>query len=111
MRGTKAASETTNRKVREALTPESKELELISLATDEAKYQLQNHTASSQVITHFLKLGSTMAELEKEKLKNENAVLAAKAEAIKSAKASEELYAKALEAMRSYSGNGDSDDY
>lgn len=97
-------------KMRPALTPEAQELNLVSMAMDEAEYQIRSHKASSQVITHFLKLGSSLAELEKEKLRNENAVLSAKAEAIKSNQASEKIYADALAAFRGYSGHGGSED-
>ena len=56
---------------RPALTPEARENQLISLAIDLAEQQLRDGTASSQVITHYLKLGSTKEKLEREKLKNE----------------------------------------
>ena len=41
------------------MTPEARENQLISLAIDLAEQQLRNGTASSQVITHYLKLGSS----------------------------------------------------
>lgn len=87
-----------------ALTPEARENQLISLAVDEAERQLREGTASSQVITHFLKLGSTKERLEKEKLEQENQWLRAKTENLQAAKRIEELYANALKAMRVYSG-------
>ena len=71
---------------RPALTPESRENQLVSLAINLAEKQLREGTASSQVITHYLKLGSTQAKLEQEKLKQENELLKAKTETIKSAK-------------------------
>jgi hypothetical protein len=83
---------------------------LIALAVDLAEKQLSKGTASSQVITHYLKLGSTKERLEKEKLEEENKLLRAKTEAIQSAKRVEELYKDALNAMRTYSGRGESDD-
>jgi hypothetical protein len=61
-------------------------------------------TASSQVITHYLKLGSTREKLEQERLIRENALLTAKVESMESAQKVEELYAEALNAMRSYAG-------
>lgn len=85
-------------------TIESRESQLISLATDVAAEQMRKRTATSQVIVHFLKLGSTLAELEKAKLEHENKLLQAKTEAIKSQKKIEDLYANALNAMRSYQG-------
>jgi hypothetical protein len=99
------------RKLRPALTPESRENQMISLATSLAEKQLMEGTASSQVITHYLKLATTREQLEKEKLIEENKLLQAKTEAIKSAENVEKLYAEALNAMRSYSGQGESNDY
>lgn len=99
------------KKMRPALTPEARENQLISLAVDLAEEQLRDKTASSQVITHFLKLGTTKAELEKEKLAKENELLRAKTESIESQKRIEELYAEALNAMRRYNGQGDSNEY
>lgn len=100
------ASET--RRSRPALTPEARENQLIALAIDRAEQQLLDGTASSQVITHYLKLGSTKERLEREKLERENELLRAKAESIQSAQRIEELYKNALDAMRSYRGDGDS---
>jgi hypothetical protein len=77
---------------------------LIGLAADLAEKQLKEGTATAQVITHYLKLGSTREKLEQEKLKRENALLESKAELMASAKRVEELYATALDAMRSYAG-------
>lgn len=88
-------------------TLESRENQLISMAVDLAEQQLANGTASSQVITHYLKLGSTRERLEKEKLLKENELLKAKTESLKSAKKVEELYINALNAMRNYSGQHD----
>ena len=99
------------KRMRPALTPEARENQLISLAVDLAEEQLRDKTASSQVITHFLKLGTTKAELEKEKLAKENELLRAKTESIESQRRIEELYAEALNAMRRYNGQGDPDEY
>lgn len=93
------------RKRRPATTPEARENQMISLAVDLAEKQLIEGTATSQVITHYLKLGSTKERLEKDILKQQRSLLEAKTEALKSAKRVEELYADALEAMRHYSGN------
>ena len=87
-------------------TVEARENQLIALAVDLAEKQLLAGTASSQVITHYLKLGSTTERLEKEKLAKENELLRAKTESLKSQKKVEELYKDALNAMRSYSGRG-----
>lgn len=97
-------------KMHPAKTPEERENQMISLAVDLAEQQLRNGTASAQVITHYLKLGSTKEKLEKDILKNQAKLIEAKTEALESAKRMEELYANALSAMREYSGREDSDD-
>ena len=99
-----------SKKLRPALSPETKENQMISLAMDLAEKQLIEGTASSQVISHFLKLGSTKERLEKEKLLEENKLLKARTEALQSAKRVEELYADAIAAMKRYSGNGSGDE-
>lgn len=94
-----------------AETLEGRENQLISLAVDLAEKQLLEGTASAQVITHYLKLGSTKERLEMDKLKQENELLIAKTEALQSAKHVEELYTNAMDAFRLYSGNPvDNDD-
>lgn len=100
-------SEVPKRKRRPALTPESREQQLIAAAMDLAEEQILNGTASSQVIAHFLKLGSTKYQIEKRKLERETDLLEAKTEMIKSAEHIEELYSEAIDAMRVYSGSGD----
>ena len=90
---------------RPATTPEGRENELVSSAIDLAESQILNGTASSQVITHFLKLGSTREQLEQQRLKHENELTRVRIEAIESQKRVEELYMEALQAMRSYSGD------
>ena len=94
--------------VRPALTPEARENQLISLAVDLAERQLQEGTASSQVITHYLKLGSTKERIEKEILEKQKELISAKTETLKSAKRIEELYTEAIKAMRTYKGQDDS---
>ena len=95
---------------RRALDPEARENQLIAAAINLAEQQLLDGTASSQVITHYLKLGTMREKLERERLEKENELLKAKTEAIQSAKRVEELYAQALSAMKSYQGV-DPDDY
>lgn len=95
---------------RAAMTPEARENQLIALAMDAAEKRIAEGTASSQEIVHFLKLGSTRGRLEKAKLERETALLEAKKGAIESAQQNEEIYKKALAAMKSYSGSGSLDD-
>lgn len=91
-------------KMRPALTPEARENQLIYLATDLAEQQLRDGTASSQVITHFLKLGSTKERIEKEILASRKELLEAQTEALQSNKKIEALYENAITAMKRYSG-------
>lgn len=88
-------------------TVEERENQLISYAADLAEKQLLNGTATSQVMTHFLKLGTMRAKLEMKKLEKENELLEAKAEILESNKKVEELYEAAIAAMIKYSGNSD----
>lgn len=105
-----SSSSKPSRKIRPALSPEARENQMIALAVDLAEKQLQEGTASSQVITHYLKLGTMKERIEREILEKQKDLITAKTEALQSAKRVEELYADAINAMRKYSGNGDIDD-
>lgn len=87
-----------------ATNPDDRENQLISLAMRRAEEQLINGTASSQVITHFLKLASSKERLEKDILEKQKELISAKTEALQSAKKIEELYENALRAMGEYKG-------
>ena len=90
---------------RPASTPESREKQLVAMAVDLAEQQLRDGTASSQVITHYLKIGSTKEQLENELRIKQKELMEAKTEALQSSKRIEELYASAIVAMRSYNGS------
>ena len=90
-----------------ATTLEAREDQLFSLAMDRAEEKLLDGTASSQLITHFLKLGSSKERLERKKLEKENQLLEAKTESIKEARKSGELYEKAIRAFAIYTGEVD----
>jgi len=94
----------------QAMTPEGRENQLVSLAVNLAEKQLLDGSASSQVITHYLKLGSTKDQIEKEILLEQKKLITAKTEALKMGKNVEELYKNAISAMRNYSGNGNGSD-
>ena len=91
-------------KVRPAMNPESRENQLIARAVDLAEQQLIDGTASSQVITHYLKLGSTKEQIEKEILEKQKDLIEAKTQSLQSTQRVEELYSEALDAMKKYSG-------
>ena len=84
---------------------------MINLAMKLVEKRLREGTASSAETTHFLKLATTKADLEKKKLEEENKLLRAKTETLENTKNSEELYAKAIKAMRKYNGLGEDDEY
>lgn len=93
-----------------ATTPEARENQLIAAAVDLAEKQIREGNATSQVITHYLKLGSTREALEKERLRNENKLLKAKVESLASQGRIEQLYEQAVAAMRKYAGNPETDE-
>ena len=95
------------KKIRPASSPENRENQMIALAMDQAEHDLLNGTASSQVVTHFLKLGTAKAKLENEKLKAENELLKVKAENIRFAEQMDEMYSEVLKAMTLYRGSDD----
>ena len=97
-------------KMRPAISPEARENQLILLATDLAEKQLKEGTASSQVITHYLKLASSKERLEKEILEKQKGLIEAKTESLKATKRIEELFLEAKKAMTDYSGQGEEDD-
>lgn len=85
-----------------ATTPQGRENQVVALAYDVAEKQLLSGTASSQVITHFLKLGTERERLERVKLEQETLLAQAKVEQLASAARIEELYAEAMDAFRGY---------
>ena len=102
-----AIKKPSRRRGKPAETPEAREMQLVSLAHDLAEQQMIEGTASAQVITHFLKLGSSREQLEQARLVNDNALTKIKAEQLAANDQREELYSNALEAMRSYTGQQD----
>lgn len=110
MRKVKSVSQDTIPKQKPAETPEAREKQMISYAVDLAEKQLREGTASSQVITHYLKLATTKEKIEQEKLELEKQLLIAKTEALQSSKRVEELYAEAISAMQVYSGRVSEDE-
>jgi len=104
----KPLSETSRR--RAATTPEARESQLISMAERLAEQQMQDGTASAQVITHYLKLGSTRERLEQQRLAGEVELQKAKIEAMASTQRLEEMYTKAMDAFRGYQGRPPEED-
>ena len=105
----KAKSDTKKTRGRPASTPEQRENELINLAVDLAEQQLRDGTATPSVIVHYLKLGSSRGQLENQMLEKKTELVSAQADSVKATARTEEMYEKAIEAMRIYSGHGRDD--
>lgn len=99
------------KKRRPALDPKAREDQLISLANDVAEQQMLDGTVSSQVLTHYLKLGTAKAKLELKLLEKEEALIDAKIDKIESEKKQDEMYQEVLDALKIYNGGGDPEDY
>ena len=104
-------SEPSKRKLPPAKTQEARENQLIAAAVDLAEKQILEGTASSQVLTHYLKLATERERLEKERMISENQLAVAKIEQMGSTEEIKQLYGEALRAMRAYSGQDDGDYY
>lgn len=100
-----------SRSSRKMIDPEAREQQLITLSENLAEQKLRDGTASSQLIIHYLKLGTTKAALEKEKLKRENQLMEAKTKAIYSGEETKEMIEAAIKAITKYGGHGDPDEY
>ena len=110
MAKSKKTQQSSQKKIRPAVTPEARENQLIALAIDLVEQRLIDGTASSQETTHFLKLAISKAKLEKERLELENELTKAKTKSIQQSDRLEALYIDAIDAMRRYGGHGDSDE-
>lgn len=108
--GSTTKQETNKKKRAPARTLEARENQMIYLAVDLAEKQLADGTASAQVITHYLKLGTTRERLEKQKLEHENELLKARTQSLKAMEENKDLYENAIKAMRDYGGEGDGND-
>ena len=101
----------TERKSPPATTPEGREAQMISLAMDLAEKRMRNGTASAQEVTHFLKLGSLNAKIERDILEKQKDLITAKTESLRATRRVDELYAEAIAAIRAYGGNPGGDDH
>lgn len=90
---------------RVASTPDGRENQLVNLAVDLAERQLREGTASAQVLSHYLKAGSSREYLEKQRIAMDVELMKAKQEQIASMARIEELYSDAIGAMRAYQGS------
>lgn len=110
MRGRKNEPIVSTSKRAPALTTQQREAQIVSAAMDLAEKQIREGTASSQVLTHYLKLGSSREQLEQIGIDQNNKLMKAKQEMLESQQRIEELYGEALKAMSKYQGNDDSEE-
>lgn len=96
---------------RPPLSPDAEENEMIALATDAARKKLEDGTAPSQIIVHYLRLGTSLARLEKKRLEADIELQKSKRKMIDNTETGNEMYEKALRAFRVYNGQGEPDDY
>lgn len=94
-----------------ATTAEGQENQMISLAMALSEKRMREGTASSQEVTHWLKLGSLNAKLERDILEKQKELITAKTESLRAARRVDELYEDAIAAMRSYGGIPDRDSH
>lgn len=95
-------------------SPEAREKQIINLAYNEAEKRIRDGTATSQLLTFFLKLGSVREQMELEKIRSDLRMTDAKIRQIDEQKDIKELYEKAIEAQKRYRGNmfsGDEEEY
>jgi hypothetical protein len=92
---------------RKALSSEARENQLIALAMDTVEERMRNGTASSQEIVHFLRLGSSLAKLQKKEIEERIELDKAKVKAYESSEEFKQLYEDAIKAMKSYGGHSD----
>lgn len=95
---------------RQARTPEERQDQLINLAIAEAERQIINHQATSQIITHYLKLATKREELELARITGEIDLQKAKIEALAGQARQEQMFKEAVKAFRGYQGEDDDED-
>lgn len=94
-----------------ARSPEERESILISKSLNLIEKQIDDGSASSQVLSLYAKLGSSRERLEQERLLNENNVLRKKLETMEAAIDVKNLMEDALNAFKGYSGKDDMENF
>ena len=89
---------------RPASTPDDRETQMIELADALAERQLREGTASSQVLTHYLKLGSSRERKEQAMIQANLELAMAKVEQISNQAQLQDMFAEAIRAMTMYQG-------
>lgn len=85
-----------------ATTPQARENQLVALAYDVAEQMMRSGSPPAQVVTHFLKMGSSEHEAELRKKDEEIAYLRARNESLQKQDNGGALAEAALAALGSY---------
>lgn len=90
-----------------APTIEGRESQLVNLSVQLTEYRMLTNTASSAEICHYLKLGTSLTELETEKLRLENSLTSRKITQLEAAAESELQNAEVIAALKRCRGEDD----
>lgn len=93
-----------------ARTPVEHESVLISKSLKLIEKQIDEGSVSSAVLSIYAKAGTERDRLEKERLRNENALLLKKVETMEAAVDVKNLMTEALQVFRGYAGEEDDED-
>ena len=110
MKGKTTGVEPRKRSRRRAMTAEERENQLISLALDRVEERMLNGTASGQEYVQFIRMASSKARAENEKLKLELDLVRAKTENLRQQQRTDEMFANAIAAFKRYSGAEDDEE-
>jgi len=100
-----------NKNTNPALSDEERENKLISMAYDHAEDQFRGGTASSQLATHFLTLGSRKAELALQEAELKNQLLQERIATERQGAEINQLFIQVMEALTSYQGRPEEEFY
>lgn len=93
-----------------AKNPGNRNKQLQKLSMDEAEKRIRNGTASSQLLITFLNQTTDKYLMEIKRLKSDLSVANAKIKQLESQTDGNELYQKAIEAFKRYSGHYEDDE-
>lgn len=88
----------------------ARENQLVNLAVELAEKQLREGTATSQVMTHYLKLGTERESLERERLRSENQLLQARVQSLQDQARAAVTHEEVIRALKVYQGLEDAED-
>jgi len=98
---------TNSREFAPAMSSETRESQLSSLAYDLVEQRMRDGTATSQETCYFLKLANPNQKLERVKKEKEIELLDAKIGQIQAARKMDEVYMEAINAFKLYEGSQD----